>query len=202
MNTTRTSQEARLVCEGDYKGTGVLKIQAPTTETMNGTLDIKMSDGTETFTMKGTLSGRWVGADCGDEDEGDVDQDEEPADDEEDPLRDAWTEPGGYPQTVELAELVTGHPGVDAWDRPGVEGNSLSEALGKLPRDQRQALVWHLIDGFSVAEIADFQQRSADEIEEDIRLAQQALQRELDAASFEKLEARLTSARHKTRGRP
>ncbi|MBB6092672.1 hypothetical protein HNQ60_001550 [Povalibacter uvarum] len=83
VNTTRTSQEARLVCEGDYKGTGVLKIQAPTPETMNGTLDIKMSDGTETFTMKGTLSGRWVSADCGDEDEGDVDQDEEPADDEE-----------------------------------------------------------------------------------------------------------------------
>ncbi len=126
----------------------------------------------------------------------------EPADDEDDPLRDAWTEPGGYPQTVELAELVAGHPGVDAWDRPEIEGNSLTEVLGKLPRDQRQALVWHLIDGFSVAEIADFQQRSPDEIEEDLRLAQQALQRELDGASFERLEARLTSARHKTRGRP
>lgn len=84
VNTTRTSQEARLVCDGDYKGTGVLKIQAPTPEAMNGTLDIKMSDGTETFTMKGTLSGRWVSADCGEEDEGDADENEEPADDEED----------------------------------------------------------------------------------------------------------------------
>ena len=126
----------------------------------------------------------------------------EPADDEEDPLRDAWTEPGGYPQTVELAELVAGQPGVDAWDRPGAEGNSLSAAPGKLPRDQRQALVWHLIDGFSVAEIADFQARPTAEIEEDLRRAQQALERELDAASFEKLEARLTSARRRTRGRP
>lgn len=85
VKTTGTSQEARMVCEGEYKGTGVLKISAPTPETMNGTLDLDMSDGTESFTMKGTLSGRWISADCSEEDEGDIDADEEePADDEED----------------------------------------------------------------------------------------------------------------------
>ncbi len=98
----------------------------------------------------------------------------EPADDADDPLRDAWTEPGGYPQTIELAELVAGHPGVDAWDRLGAEGGPLAELLDKLPRDQRQALLWHLTEGFSLAEIADFQGRSMGEVEEDIQRAQQA----------------------------
>lgn len=91
VKTTRTSQEARMVCDGEYKGTGVLKINTPTPETMNGTLDLNMSDGVENFTMKGTLSGRWISADCGDEadEEDDFDaDDDEPADDDEDSPQD------------------------------------------------------------------------------------------------------------------
>jgi DNA-directed RNA polymerase specialized sigma24 family protein len=128
----------------------------------------------------------------------------EPVDDADDPLREAWAEPGGYPTTVELAESIAGHPGVDAWDRLSDEAqrSGLSEPLGKLPRDQRQALLLSLMEGFSPAEIADFQGRPASEVQADIDLAQQTLRRELDAAALDALEARLTAARHRTRGRP
>ncbi len=127
----------------------------------------------------------------------------EPADDADDPLRDSWTEAGGYPPTVELAELIAGHPGVDAWDRLSAEGenSSLLESLGKLPRDQRQALVLSLTEGFSVAQIADFQGRSTSEVEEDIRLAERTLRSEADATAFDKLEAQLIAARRRPRHR-
>jgi Protein of unknown function (DUF3617) len=88
-NTSRTTQEVRLMCEGDdgRKGGGVLKINTPTPEAMTGSLDLRYGDGTEAFTIKATLKGRWLGADCGDEAEDDSDavgDDEgEPADDNE-----------------------------------------------------------------------------------------------------------------------
>lgn len=65
--TTRTTQEARIVCGGEHKGSGVFRISTPTPETMSGTLDLKVGEGADAFTLKGQLSGRWLGADCGDE---------------------------------------------------------------------------------------------------------------------------------------
>jgi hypothetical protein len=85
ITTTRTTQEIRMLCEGEHKGSGVLKVTAPTPETMTGTMDMRLGDGADAFTVKAKLTGRRLGADCGDEaeDEGDVDTDEEPADDPE-----------------------------------------------------------------------------------------------------------------------
>ena len=87
VNTSRTAQEVRLVCEGENKGSGVLKINTPTAQTMTGSLDLKFGEGAEVFTMKGTLKGRWLSDDCGDEaeDDSDVvsDDEDEPADDSE-----------------------------------------------------------------------------------------------------------------------
>lgn len=85
---TRTSQEVRLVCKGEQHGSGVLRIATPTPETMNGTLDLKVGEGADAFTIKGQLSGRWLGADCGDEadddeeDSADLSDDDESYDDE------------------------------------------------------------------------------------------------------------------------
>jgi DNA-directed RNA polymerase specialized sigma24 family protein len=127
----------------------------------------------------------------------------EPADDVEDPLRDAWTESGGYQQTIELADMLTGHPGVDSWDRlsDAAKKSRVAESLDALPRDQRQALVLSLTEGYSVAQIADFQGRSAREVQQDIDTAQQALRRDVDADVIEALESRLSAARRRTRGR-
>ena len=85
VNTTRTSQEARIVCEGEHKGSGVLKVSTPTPETMSGTMELKMGEGPQAFTVKGRVNGRWLDADCGDEaeDMDDMESDDEPADDNE-----------------------------------------------------------------------------------------------------------------------
>jgi len=81
VRTTRTTQEIRMVCIGKTKGSGTFKVNTPTPETMNGTLDLKAGDGPDAFTIKGTIKGRWLGADCGDEDSDDVnDEDEDNAD--------------------------------------------------------------------------------------------------------------------------
>jgi hypothetical protein len=88
VSTSRTAQEMRIVCSGEPKGSGVFKVNAPTPETMNGTIDMKVGQGPDAFTMKGKLSGRWLSADCGDEAADDSSNsednaDNEPSDDEE-----------------------------------------------------------------------------------------------------------------------
>lgn len=83
VNTTRTTQELRLSCTGKQKGSGVFKITTPTPETMTGTLDLKLGEGQGVMTVKSQLNGRWLGPDCGDEDESD-DHDAVPDEDEAD----------------------------------------------------------------------------------------------------------------------
>lgn len=80
VRTTRTSQEIRLVCTGKTSGSGTFKVNTPNPESMNGTLDLKAGDGPDAFVIKGTLKGRWLGADCGDEEDSDEvnDDDENP----------------------------------------------------------------------------------------------------------------------------
>ncbi len=82
VRTTRTAQEVRIVCDGEVKGGGVLKVNSPTPETMNGSIDLKVGEGPEAFTLKGQLIGRWLGAQCTDDDDGASD-DDSPADDSE-----------------------------------------------------------------------------------------------------------------------
>lgn len=78
VRTTRNTQEIRMACHGKIKGSGLFRVTTPTPETMNGELDLKAGDGPNAFTIKGKIKGRWLGADCGDEDDGDdVDDDED-----------------------------------------------------------------------------------------------------------------------------
>jgi len=69
VQTTRTSQEVRLTCTGEHKGSGTFRISTPTPESMSGTLDLRMGEGDHIMTVKSQLKGRWLGPDCGDEDE-------------------------------------------------------------------------------------------------------------------------------------
>jgi hypothetical protein len=78
VRTTRTTQEIRLVCTGEIKGSGVFRVNTPTPETMTGELDLKAGEGNAVFTIKGTIEGRWLGPECGEEDDdGDDIYDEE-----------------------------------------------------------------------------------------------------------------------------
>ena len=68
VRTTRTTQEARLVCTGEHKGEGLLRVNAPNPETMTATLDLRAGDGPNAFTIKSRMKGRWLAAQCEDED--------------------------------------------------------------------------------------------------------------------------------------
>lgn len=76
VRTTRNSQEIRLVCNGKTKGTGTFKVTSPTPETMTGDLDLKVGEGASAMTITSKIKGRWLGADCGDEDDDNDDEDE------------------------------------------------------------------------------------------------------------------------------
>jgi hypothetical protein len=67
VDTTRSSQEVRIECTGEPKGSGVLRISTPTSEAMTGTLDLTLGSGPDAFNMKAELQGRWLDSDCGDE---------------------------------------------------------------------------------------------------------------------------------------
>ena len=60
-------------CNGEIKGAGVLRVTTPTPETMTGTLDLQLGDGKDAMKVKSQLKGRWLGPDCGDEDDADDD---------------------------------------------------------------------------------------------------------------------------------
>src|SRR5688572_18555777 len=83
VKSTRTMQEVKLTCTGEYQGSGNLRIHTPTPETMTGDMDVSVGDGSTTMTVKAKMKGRWLGADCGEEAE-DEDEDSEKADDAED----------------------------------------------------------------------------------------------------------------------
>jgi hypothetical protein len=84
VRTTRTSQEARLSCTGETKGTGVLRVNAPNPETMTATLDLRAGEGPEAFTIKSQMKGRWLAAECEDEDAMEEDEEDTSAPDESD----------------------------------------------------------------------------------------------------------------------
>ena len=94
---------------------------------------------------------------------------------------DEWVEQVSYPETIELSELLPDGPGIETWDSLELEVKEthLSEMLGALERDQRQAFVLNLAHGFSVAEIADFQNRTTVDVEEDIAQAKMSIRRRL-----------------------
>jgi hypothetical protein len=79
MRTTRTTQEIRLACSGKTKGSGTFRVTTVTPETMTGDLDLKVGEGANVMTITSKIKGRWLGADCGDEDD-DSDNDEDESD--------------------------------------------------------------------------------------------------------------------------
>lgn len=80
VRTTHNTQEIRLNCTGKTKGSGVFRVTTPTPETMAGDLDLKVGEGAQTMTITAKIKGRWLGPDCGDqEDRDDVNDEDEDA---------------------------------------------------------------------------------------------------------------------------
>jgi DNA-directed RNA polymerase specialized sigma24 family protein len=83
---------------------------------------------------------------------------------------DEWIEQASYRETEALAELLGGAPAIDAWDdlSLGERQTHLSGLLGRLPWEQRQALLLNSVYGFNLAEIADFQGRALADVQSGI----------------------------------
>jgi hypothetical protein len=59
--------EMKLVCTGDHPATGSFKLQVADAQTVNGTMDMTISDKSgQTFPIHRTTQGKWLSADCGD----------------------------------------------------------------------------------------------------------------------------------------
>ena len=80
--TTRTTQEVRLECSGERKGSGLLRVSAPNPQAMTATLDLRAGDGAAAFTVKSQMKGKWLGPKCEDEDAPENDETDDSAPDE------------------------------------------------------------------------------------------------------------------------
>jgi hypothetical protein len=69
VSRTATSMEMRMQCKDmahpGSSSDGTFKWQAPTPESMQGTLEMHLSDGAKTVTHRARITGKWLGADCG-----------------------------------------------------------------------------------------------------------------------------------------
>jgi len=85
-------------------------------------------------------------------------------------VRDQWVEQVTEPETISLAEVLSDEPSAEAWDRLDVETKEarLAELLRDIPRQSRQTFLLNLAHGFTTGEIADFQNRSEDEVQNEI----------------------------------
>jgi DNA-directed RNA polymerase specialized sigma24 family protein len=90
-----------------------------------------------------------------------------------------WAELATFPDEIELRELLPGEPGIEVWDGFDLETKQahLSQMLSQLSRERRQAFVLNTAHGFNSAEIADFQNRSLLEVEDDIAAAATSIRR-------------------------
>ncbi len=106
----------------------------------------------------------------------------------------AWTEWATDLGRLERADLLPGLAATDVWDDLDVETKQteLYGLLKDVPRHKRQCLMLHMVDGFTIAEIADFQDRSEEQVREDIDAARWALEQQFrDSRWLDDIEERL-----------
>jgi hypothetical protein len=64
---SKRSWDMQVVCNDQGRRQTInVRYEAPRPDTINGTVDIAMSDGNRRMTMQQTMQGRWLGPDCGD----------------------------------------------------------------------------------------------------------------------------------------
>jgi hypothetical protein len=63
---TPTSLDAAIACTGEHPRTGEVHIEAPSPSAFKGTIKFAMSERGRAMTVDGTMTARWLAADCGD----------------------------------------------------------------------------------------------------------------------------------------
>ena len=105
---------------------------------------------------------------------------ERPDDEPADSRRSSWVEWATDEETIERGELLPGLAATDTWDDLDVETKQTEfyRLLKGIPRQERQCLMLNAVEGFSTAEIADFQDRSEAEVRSDIDTARRLLEQQ------------------------
>jgi RNA polymerase sigma factor (sigma-70 family) len=87
---------------------------------------------------------------------------------------------------VELEDLLPGSEGTEAWERLEAEEQQaqLSSLLAALPKQQRQTLVLHVLEGLDLAEIAMVQDRPEKAVAADLEAARQTLRSRMAEAGY------------------
>jgi hypothetical protein len=65
LSSTSTDMEVKVACTGRHTMDGTFQFQAASPEAINGTIDMSVMEGSNTMKINRTITGRWVGADCG-----------------------------------------------------------------------------------------------------------------------------------------
>ena len=65
LSSSATVMDVRQECTGRDKTSGHFRFEAVNSETINGTIDMTMTDGVHTMAVKRVMHGKWLAADCG-----------------------------------------------------------------------------------------------------------------------------------------
>ena len=65
VSSTASVMEVHEECTGREKVSATFHFEAANPESMNGTIDMVMSDGVHSMNVKRVIQGKWLGADCG-----------------------------------------------------------------------------------------------------------------------------------------
>lgn len=64
VRTSRTQQEVKLECTGEYKGAGTMRITASSPERMSAALDVRAGEGANVMRVQSQMEGRWLSPEC------------------------------------------------------------------------------------------------------------------------------------------
>jgi hypothetical protein len=65
VSNTASVMDMRQECSGRQKSSGTFHFEAANPETMTGTINMTITDGVRTMTVKRVVNGKWLAADCG-----------------------------------------------------------------------------------------------------------------------------------------
>ncbi|HWZ43653.1 MAG TPA: DUF3617 domain-containing protein [Candidatus Saccharimonadales bacterium] len=67
IKATSSTQEIRVDCaQGEHKSSALLRVTATNSENWSGTMDTTIAAAGKDITVRTNMSGKWLGADCGD----------------------------------------------------------------------------------------------------------------------------------------
>ena len=65
VNSSSSQIDVHMECTGDEKMNGTFHFEAVDRQTLRGNINLVISNGANTMTMKRTMQGKWLGSDCG-----------------------------------------------------------------------------------------------------------------------------------------